>query len=107
MTRNEILAEVKAAGLEKTIFAGEGRNYTNVKTEILLEYLADYKKYLADCKKCPCEECTCEKEVVVAKTESNNIFETAVLMVLTLLHNDGKLAGLLNKMGLEVSKLNK
>lgn len=100
MTRNEVLAEVKAAGLEKTVFAGEGRNYTNVKTEILLEYLANYKK-------CPCEECICEKEVVVAKTESNNIFETAVLMVLTLLHNDGKLAGLLNKMGLEVSKLNK
>jgi hypothetical protein len=101
MNRNEVLAAVKAAGLEKAIFAGEGRNYTNVKTDVLLKYLNAGEK---ECK-CKCEHV--EKETVVAKTDSNNIFETAILMLLTLLHNDGKLAELLGKMGLGVVRNNK
>ena len=88
MTRNEVYSEIRSIhGLAEAISAKEGRNYTNVKTEVLEQYVTAAKAEIK------AHELPKEEQVDAKKSA----LENAVLMLLIHLEKKGLLGTLLDK----------
>lgn len=90
MTRNEIMAQIKAKGLKEYVEKQEGKACTRITTEILYRYLVN------DANKDAVSAAQPYAENTTHRVEDTDC-ETAIVMILNFLNNAGKLKDLLNK----------